>query len=108
MTFVLCRSVLVKVYHAELLRVGQKNPNFDPNAKEVAFETFKIEFTRCVVMSCLAMLKYMPAIYTTKVLDTQTRRDEKGETLTYATLRLWKRVFERIADYQKQGAFKEI
>ena len=69
---------------------------------------FRMEFVRCIVMTTLAMLKYLPAINTTAQIATQAERDEKGETLSYATLRLWKRVFERIANYHQQGVLEKI
>lgn len=97
---------LLKAYHDELLRVGKTNPKFDP--AEVEFEAFKTEFVRNMVMVSMVNVRYLPDVFTTKEIAAMAERGEKSETEAYQTMRLWKRVFERIANYHKQGVIDQI
>lgn len=104
---------LLKIYQKELLRVGSRNPNFENAAtrEEVgSFEALRAEFVRSIVMITLSNVAYLPEIQNVKVLQDQAdhSKGDKGETQTYLTLALWKRVFERIANYRKQGLLDEI
>ena len=58
-----------------------------------------------MILYAISLMKYLPKIHTVKFLKEQQERDkDKGETLTYAVLRIHKRLFNRTVDYVKHGA----
>lgn len=99
---------LLEVYYKQLLATGASNDKFDPGA--FTFQDLKKEFCRAYVLGIVHLMLLMSDALSPKALDTQARgrkddTEKKGETLTFASIRMFAKAFGKLLSYSKAGLF---
>ena len=99
----------LRVYYDALVSAVDKNPKFDSNA--YTFDAFQAEYFRVFATYLVGTLSLIKNLLTPKYLEKQRLKkndDGKGESLTYLTIKLHERIFQRTINYHKKGVFEKL